>query len=373
MHSKMMAKGKIKVAVVGGPSFALSGLAKDVVTAAQATGEVDVTLVELGRGFRKALEGSRVLSRSDVIWFVDTSHFPRFRSWARRSSEISTIHHILEREEWKFTCLKAFRTLVTDPYTYEKVQGKGGEVRRVRTGVNARRFGVANNDKRGMARGRFCVPANAFVVGSLGAADRDHKRRDLIYGLIEQMVGGGEIHFLLAGKGWTDIPESAVSSVSVLPEGAADSEISDFYGCLDLFVSSSAVEGGPLPVAEALAAGVPVVSTDVGQVAEWFAGVEDPGVITDDIVWGANIRANLGNRSDLGHRRLRAEQARDSFSYDLLVVDYLRVWREVFESERRGELCMSPRFNQFLILAEWGLRRVRRKIAISLGARLKLR
>ena len=45
-------------------------------------------------------------------------------------------------------------------------------------------------------------------------------------------------------------------------------EMPKFYNSIDLYVCASKTEGTPLPIIEAMAMGVPVISTDVGIVSE---------------------------------------------------------------------------------------------------------
>jgi len=66
----------------------------------------------------------------------------------------------------------------------------------------------------------------------------------------------------------------------------------DYLACMDVFVCTSHVEGGPLTVLEAMQLGVPVVTTDVGMVDEWIQASEhgtiipvgsSPSVLADEI------------------------------------------------------------------------------------------
>src|SRR5205085_3991460 len=57
-------------------------------------------------------------------------------------------------------------------------------------------------------------------------------------------------------------------------------EVARFYAALDAYVVPSRQEGGPKGVLEAMAAGVPVVSTRVGQAAELIRDGEN-GLLTD--------------------------------------------------------------------------------------------
>ena len=58
-------------------------------------------------------------------------------------------------------------------------------------------------------------------------------------------------------------------------------EMPDFYRSVDVFVCTSAMEGTPNPVLEAMACGIPVVSTDVGIVSEAFGDLQKRFIFND--------------------------------------------------------------------------------------------
>jgi len=59
------------------------------------------------------------------------------------------------------------------------------------------------------------------------------------------------------------------------------SEMPDFYRGLDVFVCTSSMEGTPNPLLEAMACGIPVVSTDVGIVPEVLGELQTRFIIED--------------------------------------------------------------------------------------------
>jgi glycosyltransferase involved in cell wall biosynthesis len=65
---------------------------------------------------------------------------------------------------------------------------------------------------------------------------------------------------------------SALPSWVRLSGPLSGSALADFYRSLDVFVSASWEETGPMTVPEAMACGVPVVTTDVGNVGLWSQG-----------------------------------------------------------------------------------------------------
>ena len=77
-------------------------------------------------------------------------------------------------------------------------------------------------------------------------------------------------------------------------------DMPDFYRQLDVFVCTSAIEGTPNPVLEAMACGIPVVSTDVGIVAEVFGDLQKRFIIAEpDPVKFADAVAELARNDSL--------------------------------------------------------------------------
>ena len=62
-------------------------------------------------------------------------------------------------------------------------------------------------------------------------------------------------------------------------------EMNDYYNSLDVYVCASEIEGTPNPVLEAMACGVPIISTDVGIVPEVF------GPLQKEMIFERNIDA----------------------------------------------------------------------------------
>lgn len=81
-----------------------------------------------------------------------------------------------------------------------------------------------------------------------------------------------------------------------------------FYNSLDVFVCSSDSEGTPNPVLEAMACGIPVISTDVGIVAEAFGSQQTDFIIPRTIDAFVNALRILGSddplRARLGQENL---------------------------------------------------------------------
>jgi len=73
--------------------------------------------------------------------------------------------------------------------------------------------------------------------------------------------------------------ELGVAERVVVVDSVSHDEMPDFYRLASVVVSVAASDGGPITVVEALAAGRPVVATDLPSVREWLAGLDPAALV----------------------------------------------------------------------------------------------
>jgi glycosyltransferase involved in cell wall biosynthesis len=166
---------------------------------------------------------------------------------------------------------------------------------RIPIGIDLERFPLRREGDRDVARARFGLPSGAFVVGSFqkdGVGWGEGLEPKLIKGpdtLVKALVAARrtipELHVLLTGpaRGYVrrELESHRVPHTHVdLPKRE---DLSTAYHALDAYLVSSRQEGGPKGPLEAMASGVPVVSTRVGEVQELIAPTEGLLVDVEDV------------------------------------------------------------------------------------------
>jgi glycosyltransferase involved in cell wall biosynthesis len=113
-------------------------------------------------------------------------------------------------------------------------------------------------------------------------------------------------------------------------------DVPRLLAALDVFVLTSKSEGLPLVIPEAMAAGLPVVSTRVGGIPQ----VVDEGVTGFLIAYGDEdaLRGRLvvldGDRRLAGQcGAMGRERSLDRYSSRRMVADYLRLYRQVVDAK----------------------------------------
>ncbi|MEE9256790.1 MAG: glycosyltransferase family 4 protein, partial [bacterium] len=146
------------------------------------------------------------------------------------------------------------------------------KVRIIRYGIPVDEFGSlpARED----ARRRFEIAEDALIVGTIGRMAHVKNHRLLLesFNLLPASIGGRSVELLLFGDGECRPEiEERVEELDLASRVHFRDWVDDLrwaYSAIDVMAISSRNEGMPIAALEAMAAGVPVVSTAVGGVVD---------------------------------------------------------------------------------------------------------
>jgi glycosyltransferase involved in cell wall biosynthesis len=243
---------------------------------------------------------------------------------------------------------------------YPGAQGLGARCVTVFPPVDHERFADAQQLRAG-ARAELCVPRDALLIGAIGNRNPQKGHDALIRAaaalraelpqIVVRILGAPSPGHGSYERGLHETAErlglSGSEALRLVDPGA---RVAELIGALDVLCMPSVPnsEGMPTVILEAMAAGVPVVATDVGAVREAIASA-DVGVVvapSDDAALVAGLRELA---ADPARRRDVAASARDhvhaSFSTERLVDAYARAYELAVEHRstrrRRGALTLS--------------------------------
>ncbi len=182
------------------------------------------------------------------------------------------------------------RVQVTHAELHELVESAGvdpAKIFRIPIGVDIDRFPLGDPQARANARAELGLPATAFVVGSFqkdgvgrgaGSQPKKIKGPDVLVATLEHVRGTiPELTILLTGlaRGYVrrELERIGVPYEHTLLRSRDDLALA--YHALDVYLVTSRQEGGPKATFEATAAGIPLVTTRVGQAQEVLADEED--------------------------------------------------------------------------------------------------
>lgn len=196
-----------------------------------------------------------------------------------------------------------------------------------------------NKETKKQLRIQWDIPEQIPLIGLVGRFDPAKDHINLISALGQLKRLGIHFKCVLVGNGISGYNEELVSwlhehdvSDCVLLAGSRD-DIHDVMNALDLHVLSSATEGFPNVLCEAMACGTPCVTTDVGDAARivgstgWVVPACDSTALSHAIT-----EALIEKRNDPNAWETRCKKARNRIveNYDLkkMVMAYRAAWMQ---------------------------------------------
>lgn len=214
---------------------------------------------------------------------VDVVHF--LNHWGVKNRvvpealvRINTIAHVTDTQEWEeqiVPLLQADAVVVIAQEWQQFLREQSLPAEKLHLcyiGVDPKRFYPIRNRSR--SRKKLGIDSTSRLIGysaKFTSNNSGRKGTDIFLEALKQCADSGHsFGVVITGPGWNQMIEELerygieVHYRPFLP----DRLMSSFYNALDLFVCTARVEGGPAPVLESMACGVPVVTTFVGTVRD---------------------------------------------------------------------------------------------------------
>ncbi len=224
----------------------------------------------------------------------------------------------------------------------------------IRNGIDCQRF-KPDSQARQVVRQELGLTSETPLVGIV-AALRPEKNHAMLLDVASKVRPGlPEAHWLIVGDG----PQREDLETLAVSRGVADrvhflgtrGDTERILAALDLFTLSSLNEASPVSILEALACGVPVVSTDVGSVRESILEGE-----TGQLVPSGDSEAMRGAvesllKSPEKRRRMGVagrEHVCQTGSLDSMVRGYQELLTHLYDvqTQRQIAACNRPRISQ---------------------------
>lgn len=298
--------------------------------------ELGIPVIELGKLRRGGWDGSvvedllRVIGEQGIALLHSHLYHANFygRLAARRAGIpcIASIHNT-------YTCPKWHRRLInrylgrhtarfiagSEEIRRDIVRYDGIDAAKIEVIANAIDLGRAESTlSREAARLRLGVAADAVVLGTIGRLEEQKGHRFLLQALALLAQRNLRPQLLLVGDGRLQQPlrdEARALGVDgqVQMLGTRD-DLGDLLRAMDLFVMPSLWEGLSLAMLTAMAAGLPVIATDVGGVAQVLGENErgyrlaagDAQALADRIAWCTEHRSEAAAMAETGARHVRS-------------------------------------------------------------------
>lgn len=301
-----------RVTLVGDrEGWALASLGERISSRLASEAAITSTVTSLEKLYTNPWRELLALRQAEVVHWLDPYCYKIGRGLVE-AAQVVTIHHI-----------EIGATIDADTYSNVSVLAPPGQTLDMLTSlgfvdvtptpyvVDLERFRPRNQ---AACRATLKLDAEVQLIGFFGKESsnlHDRKGTQLLVATLQKLGNGSPPELVLGGEGWSNLITVLRSAGIRVHDfrGACDALMPILYSCLDVYLCTSTVEGGPLPVLEAMAAGVCVVSTPVGQVGLWMQdGVS--GYIRDS--WSGVVSALSVLLADVEFRRTVGVAARHS-------------------------------------------------------------
>src|SRR6202158_3699406 len=300
--------------------------------------------------------------RPDLIRNFDLVHFvcpyasrewlPRFRDFVPC---VTSHHHVTDWALLKHN-LDGDAIVAGAREWSEDLRSRGADMSRVFVvpyGVDADAFRPPDEAERAVVRALLKIPDGASVIGFFGKTssnDDDRKGIDVFTeAVVELNRRVHQLTVLIVGPGWKTLLDSLrATGVHCIgrPFITSQEELARMYHALDFYWVTARVEGGPVPLLEAMSSEVCCLTTPVGIAPEIVCDGENASMLPFDDAGAFAERTALLIRA-AGERMRIGRAARQTILEEMHVGNTTQGVREVYARALSvAQSCLGePRFD----------------------------
>ncbi len=232
---------------------------------------------------------------------------------AARSLGLPVIHTKHGREIPSFKGIPSMAKIIYGLSSRTAVVSRDtGEVFVRKTGLDPSKITVVHNgidfsaygrSDRGEARKSIGIPPGSIVFGSVSRLDPVKDHATMLRAFAEVSKNDGRCLFLIVGDGpergnIERLAEELSIGEKVIITGFTD-RVEEYLAAMDVFLQPSTEEGLSLTILEAIAAGIPVITTPVGGTPEIITGGETGTFVDvgDSETMSVEMKRFIGDRS----------------------------------------------------------------------------
>jgi glycosyltransferase involved in cell wall biosynthesis len=283
-----------------------------------------------------------LLHRAEGVIPLSTAH-----GWAGHSRRERWLYHRMDKQ-----ILRLFPKVITvsEDIRQELVRSgaKPGSVQTVLNGIDHTRFN-RDRSRESQIRQRLGIADDEVVIGAVGRLETE-KRFDLLIDAFAALrIARPTLRLVIVGEG--SLRSALEARIDRLGLGGVcrllgqRSDIVDLHHAFNVFVQSSANEGAPNAVLEAMALETPVVATAVGGTAqlvrEGIDGLLVPAGKTDALA-AAIDRIVTDGRAAATRVVSARHRVETELSFDARMATLEAVYTELYDQHRTADAAVVP-------------------------------
>ncbi|MDY6966234.1 MAG: glycosyltransferase family 4 protein [Halobacteriota archaeon] len=252
---------------------------------------------------------------------------------------IALLYHFVESRSFRRIDRLITDTATAKEYYEKRYPWLEDKIRIYTTGIDTGKFKPIEREN---VRQQFGLASNEKIVLFAGRLEKIKNLDFLLraFALVEEKVADAKLLIVGEGSerpnleklaGTLGLRDKIVFMGVISPE-----KMPEIYNCADVMALCSVTEGSPTVVREAIACGVPVVSTDVGDVSGTISS-EYVGRITEDeeesFADAVVLVLDMAAKEPLKVREECRKIAKEKFGSEKSIVELIEIYQEVNKSQ----------------------------------------